>query len=172
MDIEIICFGRIESFVLDYLKENLIKVYDAEVSIGKTQEIPEYAYNKKRNQYLSSAILDNLSRLKSRDKKILAVIDKDVYVPQLNFVFGEADILNEVCIISLTRLRQSYYGLKEDKDLFLRRTLKEAVHEIGHLLNLGHCASPKCVMHFSNSLMDTDIKDYDFCSNCKRLSVK
>lgn len=34
---------------------------------------------------------------------------------------------------SKTRLKQSYWGLPEDKDLFLRRTLKEAVHEIGHL---------------------------------------
>jgi hypothetical protein len=28
----------------------------------------------------------------------------------------------------------------------------ETVHELGHLLNLGHCPNPRCVMHFSNSL--------------------
>ena len=168
MNIEIIYFGQIENFVLDYLKENLSKVFDAQVYVGEARDSPEYAYNKKRNQYLSSVILTNLARLKAQDKKILAIINKDLYVPELNFVFGEADPLNGICIISLVRLRQSYYGLLEDRDMFLQRTLKEAVHELGHLFNLGHCPKPKCVMYFSNSLLDTDRKDYNFCDNCKK----
>ena len=76
-----------------------------------------------------------------------------LFVPNLNYVFGEADIENGVCIISLSRLRQEFYDQKPDKVLFLRRTLKEAVHELGHTYGLGHCANPKCVMHFSNSLL-------------------
>lgn len=167
MDIEIIPFGQIDNFILDYLEENLGKIFQANVSLGKAQEIPEYAYNKERAQYLSSNVLKNLSKLKKDShQKILAIINKDLYVPELNFVFGEADILNGVCIISITRLHQSYHGLPENQDLFLVRTLKEAVHEIGHLLNLGHCPNPKCVMHFSNRLLDTYIKDYRFCKRC------
>ncbi|MBC7261326.1 MAG: hypothetical protein H5T63_04860, partial [Chloroflexi bacterium] len=26
---------------------------------------------------------------------------------------------------------------------------------------------PKCVMHFSNSLLDTDIKGAEFCAHCQ-----
>jgi archaemetzincin len=167
MNLEIISFGQIEDYVLDYLKAKLSEIFSAEVFLGNPQPLPEYAYNKQRGQYLSSLILDKLAKPKSH-QKILAVIDKDLYVPELNFVFGEADPLNGICIISIIRLRQSYYGLKEDKDLFLKRSLKEAVHEIGHLLNLGHCPNSKCVMHFSNCLLDTDIKDYRFCTNCKK----
>jgi len=78
----------------------------------------------------------------------------------------------ESVLFLLARLRQSYYGLKEDEDLFLKRTLKEAVHEIGHIFKLGHSSNPKCVMHFSNSLSDTDRKDCKFCNSCKRLLPK
>lgn len=170
MNIEIVPFGQIDNFILDYLKENLAEIFNAKVLIGNTQDLPEYAYNKKRSQYFSSVILDGLLKIReNRQGKILAVINKDLFVPELNFVFGEADPLNGICVISITRLYQSYYGLSEDKDLLLKRSLKEAVHEIGHLLNLGHCPEPKCVMHFSNSLLDTDRKDYRFCDKCKRL---
>lgn len=169
MIIEIIPFDSIDNFILDYLKENLSDIFSAEVYLGESFSLPEYAYNKRRAQYLSSQILDNLSRLKKNNRqKILAIINKDLYCLKLNFVFGEATPLNGVCIISIRRLYQSYYGLSEDKDLLLRRSLKEAVHEIGHLLNLGHCPNPKCVMHFSNSLLDTDRKDYQFCNDCKK----
>lgn len=169
MTIEIIPIGSIDTFILEYLKENLSNVFSAEVTLGSAWALPEYAYNKKRGQYFSTQILNNLPRLKKNNRqKILAVINQDLYVPELNFVFGQADSLNGVCIISLARLSQSYYGLKDDRDILLRRTLKEAVHEIGHLLNLGHCPNPACVMHFSNSLLDTDKKDYHFCANCNK----
>ncbi|RMD53346.1 MAG: archemetzincin, partial [Nitrospirae bacterium] len=92
----------------------------------------------------------------------------DLYADGLNFVFGEADILRGVAIISLTRLHQSFYGLPEDRGLFIERALKEAVHELGHLYGLRHCPDPHCVMHFSNSLLDTDKKSYKFCAICRR----
>lgn len=82
-------------------------------------------------------------------------------------VFGEAELGGYFAIISLARLRQSFYGLPEDKHLFLERTIKEAVHELGHTYGLSHCPDPECVMHFSNSLMDTDRKKPSFCSRCQ-----
>lgn len=167
MQLEIITFGKIEDFVLEYLKEKLTEVFSVQVYIGSSFDLPEYAYNKKRNQYLATLILDKINP-SSKEKKILAIIDKDLYAPELNFIFGQADPQKGVCIISLIRLHQAYYGLKENQDLFLLRSLKEAVHEIGHLLGLGHCPNPKCVMHFSNSLLDTDKKDYQFCASCKK----
>ena len=68
----------------------------------------------------------------------------------------------------MPRLRSSFYRLAEDADLFRQRALKECVHELGLTWGLRHCRDPRCVMHFSNSLLDTDAKGAAFCSRCRR----
>jgi len=101
------------------------------------------------------------------DERVLGVIDADCYAPGLNFIFGQARLHERDCFIALPRLRQSFYGLPDDENLFRQRVLKEAVHELGHTYGLGHCPNPHCVMHFSNSLHDTDVKDAEFCPRCQ-----
>ena len=51
MTIEIIPLGEIDEFILDYLKDNLGNVFSEEVYLGKSQAVPEYAFDKKRKQY-------------------------------------------------------------------------------------------------------------------------
>ena len=65
------------------------------------------------------------------------MVDADICAPGLNFVFGEADIARKRALISLQRLRQEFYGLPRDENLFRERALKEAVHELGHIMDLG-----------------------------------
>ena len=127
---------------------------------------PDYAYDHKRKQYLSTAILNAIQGQKevARYERILGVVDHDLFVPELNFVFGQAS--TKAAVISLTRLRQTFYHLPEDQTLFHQRILTEAVHELGHTYGLGHCGNPRCVMFFSNSLMDTDRKGSEFCPSC------
>jgi archaemetzincin len=82
-------------------------------------------------------------------------------------VFGQAHIDGMVSAIYLPRLRQEFYGLKPDKSLFYQRIVKEAIHELGHAFGLKHCNNAMCVMYFSNSLPDTDIKQNSFCDICR-----
>jgi archaemetzincin len=39
---------------------------------------------------------------------------------------------------------------------------------LGHIFGLTHCGNTRCVMHFSNSLSYTDIKEKLFCNICKK----
>jgi archaemetzincin len=71
-------------------------------------------------------------------------------------------------IVAVPRLRQSYYRLPEDADIFRQRVVKEAIHELGHVFGLEHCHDRRCVMAFSNSLEDTDYKGSEFCPECHR----
>jgi len=125
-----------------------------------------WAYDLRRKQYFSSELLRSLQK-SGEEERLVGITEVDLYVPRLNFVFGEANVLAGTAIVSLCRLRQEYYGLAPDEASFLERATKEIVHELGHTFGLGHCPNSKCVMHFSNSLADTDFKGVSFCAKCR-----
>lgn len=166
--------GSIEQLVLNSLAQKLQETFDCPVEVYKEMEIPKEAYNPSRRQYSSSSILKEIHSVIKPDgeKKALGIADVDLYVSGLNFVFGEAELGGHFAIISLTRLRQSFYGHPEDNTLFLERAAKEAVHELGHVFGLRHCPDAECVMHFSNSLWDTDRKKASFCARCQKILEK
>jgi len=135
--------------------------------MGNSIVLTRESWNQHRGQHLASMLLAKLPSPPSLGDRVLAVVDVDIFAHGLNFVFGEADITGKRVLISLQRLRQEFYGLLKNENLFQERVLKEAVHEIGHTYGLKHCLNPTCVMHFSNSLHDTDLKGWTFCHACQ-----
>ena len=159
--------GDIADEITNELSDRVNGIFDCPVEVGVGFNDLAHAYNPERKQYLSSKLITSLKALeRERNERVVGIIDVDLYIPRLNFVFGEADIVSRTVIVSLCRLRQEYYGLSPDKNLFLERITKEIVHELGHTFGLGHCSNAKCVMHFSNSLADTDQKEVNFCNKC------
>lgn len=141
------------------------------VSIVAPLADPEEAFDSRRNQYHSTRLLALLERQipRLRIDKLLGVTYSDLYVPGMNFVFGEARLPGRVGVISTYRLK-SQSG--DDPDLLHIRVAKEAIHEMGHMAGLKHCSNASCVMHFSQGLLDTDLKRPDLCENCQsRLRV-
>ncbi|MFQ6121707.1 MAG: archaemetzincin family Zn-dependent metalloprotease [Dehalococcoidales bacterium] len=164
--IVLIPIGEVEKATLEALRQLLAEVFEQRIQIGDRISLSQESWNESRGQHLATMLL-NLVPLRSGGRA-LGVVDVDIFAPGLNFVFGEADIAGKRALISLHRLRQELYGLPRDEKLFRERTLKEAVHELGHTYGLGHCPDSTCVMHFSNSLSDTDVKNWNFCPNCRR----
>jgi archaemetzincin len=158
--------GNIPDAIMEELKDRVGVVFHCPVELKAGFHDLAQAYNPERKQYLSSTLLASLRKPES-EERVVGITDVDLYVPRLNYVFGEADVVSGIAIVSLCRLRQEYYGLAPDEALFLERATKEIVHELGHTFGLGHCPNNKCVMHFSNSLADTDLKEASFCSSCR-----
>jgi len=166
-EILLIPFGDIDPDILDFIARALQETYRQKAGSDKALPVPSQAYHAKRGQYVAPQILGFLAAMnRDRRRSLLGVIDEDLFALGLNFVFGEAAPAAVVAIIALPRLRQEFYGLQPDRELFLLRAAKEAIHELGHLQGLGHCPDPRCIMHFSNSLKDTDIKEARFCAAC------
>ena len=165
----LVLLAEINEHIMEVLKQSLEQIFNRVVETRAIIRSLETTYDPSRNQYISPRLLSRLRRIKkgSRDK-ILGIVDVDLYSPEFDFVFGEAEIGSGVATLSLYRLQPKHYGLHPDAKVFEERTVKEAVHELGHLYHLGHCPNPKCVMHFSTSLVDVDIKGNKFCSKCRQ----
>ena len=171
MEIGVLRIGQVDSDVINGIQENLETdlVESKTTLIAETMPLPEGAYAKARKQYRSDVILGaihNIAEKFNSFDRILGIVDVDLFVPRLNFVFGEAEYPGKVAVISLWRLRPEFYGKASDAQLLVERGTKEAVHELGHTLGLKHCENPFCVMYFSNSIIETDRKQSLFCNKC------
>lgn len=121
-----------------------------------------------RNQYRSSGLLLQLLENPPSDAvKILGVVEVDLFIPILTFVFGEAQLDGLASIVSLHRLNNKFYGLPEDQNLLTDRLVKEAIHELGHTFGLVHCANSACVLHASTYVENIDQKTEEFCGQCQ-----
>ncbi|MBC7081060.1 MAG: peptidase [Thermoplasmatales archaeon] len=124
------------------LKEN----FGVEIKDAGFLEVPVNGYNKRRGQYDAKYLLKFIS-----DASIW-VVDVDIYIEGMNFVFG-LTIANRA-IVSSYRIPQEIIA-------------KEVVHEVGHLFGLNHCKN-ECVMRFSNSVADAITKQAFLCCDCKK----
>lgn len=142
------------------------------VSVRRLPALPEpaLAYDERRRQYVAPLILRDLAQSRPGDiPRVIGIAEVDLFIPMLSFVFGLAQLSGTVALISLARLRSTFYYLPLDRALLLERAGKEAVHEIGHTYGLVHCSDRHCPMSLSNTVGHVDEKKSIFCPTCRVL---
>ncbi len=165
--------GAVDPSVLAHLQTEL-KGFD-EIVVAPEGALPTHGYDAARGQYRASELFP-VCRAET-GTRVLGITEADLWDEDRTFVFGYAQINDRAAVISLAHLRgrrPREHGHAGDRRMsaraqrkFLERAVKEAVHEIGHTLGLGHDEDhPECVMFYSRRLRDTDRKHRDYCPSC------
>jgi predicted Zn-dependent protease len=97
---------------------------------------------------------------------MLGISDAELTAPGYGRVFGEAMVGGCCAVVGLGALASPS---QSGGTTLLERAVKEAVHEMGHVAGLEHCADPACVMYPSRDIADTDRKGGEFCRRCHAL---
>ena len=126
-----------------------------------------FAYDAGRQQYHSTPILQKLAEALPDDAlRILALVEVDLFIPILTYVYGEAQIGGRSCIVSTCRLNAGP-GARYLSERTAWRVVKESLHELGHTFNLRHCPDVACLMHYCRGDADVDRKSGDLCRYCR-----
>jgi archaemetzincin len=160
--------GNVDDALLKDLSPAIEEILSTRCKILPVRLNPEFAFHGERQQYHSSEILHGMKKFIASDSwRVLGVAAVDLYIPILTFVFGEAQMGGPCALLSTYRLQQEFYGLPSDHELFRRRVIKEAVHEVGHTLDLTHCDNYRCVMASSHAVEWIDLKESALCRICR-----
>jgi archaemetzincin len=162
--------GVVDGEMLTALETSLWQAFGVEVRKMPPLDEPSYAFDAERGQYSSTMILRDLARRCPADAlRVLGITEKDLCIPMLSFIYGQAQLGGMVSIVSLARLRQEFYTLPANVVLLLGRLAKEALHEIGHTIGLIHCLDKGCPMSLATNIHQLDLKGSEFCTSCSIL---
>ncbi|MDR3698021.1 MAG: archaemetzincin [Candidatus Sulfopaludibacter sp.] len=157
---------EVERPPLEAVRQRMAAEYGAPVKEIVLPSV-EFAFDTGRQQYRSMDVLEMLARICPADAaKLLALTGRDLFVPVLTFVFGQAQLGGRVAVVSLARLRQEFYGMAPNQEIFLERAVKEALHETGHTFGLVHCSGQRCAMSLATNVRQIDGKSAAWCAAC------
>jgi archaemetzincin len=166
--LELLAIGAFEPALLRRLARDLAEGFRVPCEALRDPLDPAFAFHRERQQFHSSEILQAMQpRVHPGCWRLLGVTMVDLYIPILTFVFGEAQMGGPCGVVSAYRLRQEFYGLPSEPETLYERLLKEAVHELGHTVDLTHCDDYQCAMAASHGVEWIDLKSDAFCEHCQ-----
>jgi archaemetzincin len=146
--------------ILRTMEEYATIFFRCKATLNEPIPIPHTHFNRRRGQFNAEGILSLLKRRRPDDAlAYIGVIEEDLYVEGMNFVFGLASFDEGVGVYSLAR-----YGT--EVRMRTKRALKVMVHEVCHILRMKHCVFYRCIVCGSNSLMESDRRPMHLCPVC------
>ena len=170
MLIRVVPLGRVDNRLLQVVAANVFALCDLPARVAPGETLPSSALDSRRRQYDAAALLKHLDgSLEAAGRKTIAVTPVDIFVPIFSHVFGEARLGGASALVSIHRLSGDHLQNVSETtaaDLYLR-TVKVALHELGHLFKMPHCEDKSCLMHYTDTLTAIDATPLLFCRYCK-----
>ena len=166
--IGLMALDPIDPDILRNLRAALSRFLLLPVRILRPQPLPLKTYQVIRHQYDAIKLLEFLlDEVKTDAFRILGVTAKDLCIPILTFVFGDAQVNGKAAIISLFRPRGDADGTMPSQQVLMRRLIMLSLHELGHTFGLEHCRESNCLMKFSSNLEKLDQRPLTLCDYCQ-----
>lgn len=158
--LDLIPLGNLDPLAVSIMGAHIQAVLGLDTRIQPVRAKPDYAYMPVRNQFDASKIIKSLATESDGAPLKLGVLQSDLSIPILTYVFGESQMGGKAAVVSLHRL------FDIDRQVTYQRAAKICVHEVGHLLGLEHCWQAGCLMRFSKQLEQLDRLALGFCDSC------
>lgn len=124
-------------------------------------------------QYDARALLGHVAaRLPANAHAMLALVNVDLFVTaEQHWTFGWSTLRERLGVVGFSRFDPSFHGDPAPDDLpgtILRRSLRVAIHEVGHLHGLDHCQAFRCAMNGMADVAEVDATPLHLCPLCLR----
>jgi len=151
--------------LMEHVRLHLARAFGRPTARWEGAARPRHAFDPRRKQHASGTILRWLLEAGPPHGKVLGITDRDLFIPILTYVFGEAQLGGRAALVSTARLVEDVELL--GPQLLVERLAKEAVHEVGHAYGLVHCDTERCVMGRSPAVREVDAKSSALCRECR-----
>ncbi|MEW5913562.1 MAG: archaemetzincin [Thermodesulfobacteriota bacterium] len=170
--VEVVPLGRVSQTAVAVAAANLQAIFNLNASVSAPWPEPTYALVPTRGQYDAGPILRALAQDQAGPPLRLGLTGRDLCLPFLSYVFGEAQVEGRAAVVSMYRLQDAAQGGKVSRALMLERLAKIALHETAHVLGLVHCQAPGCLMNFASSLASLDRLRLILCPDCQTILAR
>ena len=166
-------FDETQLKIVEETAEFLRGYFEMNVEVRDRQpfgEIPDFATRMRDDtqQVLSEWILNDRLKPDRPDDAIAVIgfVTFDLWMNDLNWVFGSASLSDRVGVWSLHRNGDPHES-DQSYTTCLKRTIKTATHEIGHMYGIPHCIKYECCMNGSKSRQESDRRPMELCPECQ-----